>query len=156
MRIEEAGYRPGKMIWSGRILTVVTALFLLFDGVMKIVKPPQVLEASVRLGYPLSALSGVGLALLACTAIYLIPRTSLVGAVLLTGYLGGAVASNVRAGSGWFETLFPVLFAALVWAGAGLRDRRVRDLLTGRGTAPAAEPLSATEQRVRSGAARTA
>jgi hypothetical protein len=120
--------------WSGRVLVVLTALFMLLDGVMKIVKPPQVLEASVRLAYPVSALSGIGIALIACTLIYLIPRTSMLGAVLLTGYLGGAVASNVRAGSGWFETIFPVLFAVLVWAGLGLRDRRLQTLLTAKNT----------------------
>jgi DoxX-like family len=119
-----------KMIWSGRVLIGLTALFMLFDGVMKIVKPPQVLQANVRLAYPVSALAGIGIALIACTLIYLIPRTSMLGAVLLTGYLGGAVASNVRAGSGWFETIFPALFAVLVWAGLGLRDRRLQTLLT--------------------------
>jgi hypothetical protein len=124
-----------KMIWAGRILTVLTALFMLLDGVMKIVKPPQVLEANARLAYPLSALSGIGIALIACTLIYLIPRTSIPGAILLTGYLGGAAASNVRAGSGWFETIFPMLFAALVWVGLVLRDRRLRALLLGRETA---------------------
>lgn len=125
----EANQGSGKMIWSGRILTILAALFMLLDGVMKIVKPPQVLEANARLAFPLSALSGIGIALIVCTLIYLIPRTSILGAVLLTGYLGGAVAINVRAGSGWFETIFPVLFAALVWAGLWLRDRRLRNLL---------------------------
>ena len=134
MRAIETGHRPRRMLWSGRVLVVFTALFMLFDGVMKIVKPPQVLEANLRLAYPLSTLSGVGLALIACTLIYLIPRTSILGAVLLTGYLGGAVASNVRAGSGWFETLFPMLFAVLVWGGVGLRDRRLRSLLTDKET----------------------
>src|ERR1700723_3566371 len=95
----EAGEGSGKMIWAGRILTVLTALFMLLDGVMKIVKPPQVLQANVRLAYPISTLSGVGVALIVRTLIYLIPRTSILGAVLLTGYLGGALASNVRAGS---------------------------------------------------------
>ena len=115
-----------KMIWTGRILTVLASLFLLLDGVMKIVKPVQVLEATARLGYPVTTLTGIGVTLIACTLIYLIPRTSIVGAVLLTGYLGGAVASNVRAGSGWFETIFPTLIAALVWGGIWLRDRRLR------------------------------
>lgn len=124
-----------KMVWAGRILIVLTALFMLLDGVMKIVKPLQVLEANVRLAYPVSALSGIGMALIACTVIYLIPGTSVLGAVLLTGYLGGAVASNVRAGSGWFETIFPMLFAILVWSGLVLRDRRLRALLRGRETA---------------------
>jgi hypothetical protein len=135
MRPTESGEDSRKMIWTGRILTVLTALFMLLDGVMKIVKPSQVLEANVRLEYPLSALSGIGIALIACTLIYLIPRTSIPGAILLTGYLGGAVASNVRAGSGWFETIFPMLFAALVWGGLMLRDRRLRALLLGRETA---------------------
>jgi DoxX-like protein len=132
MCAKEAGEDSRKRIWTGRILTLLTALFMLFDGAMKIVKPPQVLEATVRLAYPLSALSGIGIALIACTLIHLIPRTSALGAVLLTGYLGGAVASNVRAGSGWFETIFPMLFAAVVWCGLGLRDRRLRNLLIGK------------------------
>ncbi|MGC1462827.1 MAG: DoxX family protein [Terracidiphilus sp.] len=122
------------MIWSGRILTILAALFMLLDGAMKIVKPPQVLEANARLAYPLSALSGIGIALIVCTLIYLIPRTSILGAVLLTGYLGGAVASNVRAGSGWFETIFPMLFAAMIWCGLCLRNRRLRSLLIGQET----------------------
>jgi hypothetical protein len=125
-----------KMIWTGRILSVLTSLFMLLDGVMKIVKPVQVLEATARLGYPVSALTGIGVALIACTLIYIIPGTSLLGAILLTGYLGGAVASNVRAGSGWFETIFPALIAALVWGGIWLRDRRLRNLLMN--AAPAA------------------
>lgn len=124
-----------KMIWAGRIFIALTALFMLLDGVMKIVKPLQVLEANVRLAYPVSALSGIGMALIACIVIYLIPGTSVLGAVLLTGYLGGAVASNVRAGSGWFETIFPMLFAILVWSGLVLRDRRLRAFLRGRETA---------------------
>ena len=73
MRATEAGKDSRKMVWAGRTLAVLTALFMMLDGVMKIVKPPQVLEANVRLGYPLSTLSGIGIALLACTLIYLIP-----------------------------------------------------------------------------------
>jgi hypothetical protein len=100
-------------------------LFMLMDGIMKLVKPVSVLEANDRLGYPVSTLSGIGLVLIACTVIYVVPRTSVLGAILLTGYLGGAVASQVRAGSGWFETVFPVLFGTLLWAGLWLRDHRV-------------------------------
>ncbi len=129
MRVTETSGGSKQMMLAGRILTVLTALFMLMDGVMKIVKPAQVLEANVRLAYPVSTLSGIGIALIVCTVIYLIPRTAILGAVLLTGYLGGAVASNVRAGSGLFETIFPVLFAALVWAGPWLRDRRLRSLV---------------------------
>jgi len=118
-----------KMIWTGQIITVLTSLFMLLDGVMKIVKPVQVLEATARLGYPVTTLTGIGVTLIACTLVYIIPRTSILGAILLTGYLGGAVASNVRAGSGWFETIFPALLAALVWGGIWLRDRRLRTFL---------------------------
>ena len=128
----EAGEGSRKMIWAGRILTALTAVFMLLDGVMKIVKPSQVLQANVRLAYPISTLSGIGIALIVCTLIYLLPRTSVLGAVLLTGYLGGALASNIRAGSGGFETIFPMLFAALVWGGLGLRDRRLWSMLIGK------------------------
>jgi hypothetical protein len=127
-----AGQSSGKMMWPGRALTVLTALFMLLDGVMKIVKPPQVLEATARLAYPAPALSGIGILLIVCTLVYLTPRTAMVGAILLTGYLGGAVASNVRAGSGWFETLFPALFAVLIWGGLALRNRQLWALLIGR------------------------
>ena len=129
-----SGKDSRKTIWAGRIFPALAAMFMLFDGVMKIVKPPQVLQANVRLAYPISTLSGIGIALIVCTLIYLIPRTSILGTVLLTGYLGGALASNVRAGSGCFETIFPMLFAALVWGGLGLRDRRLWSLLIGKET----------------------
>jgi hypothetical protein len=118
----------------GRILTVLAALFMLMDGIMKLVKPAAVLEANVRLGYPISTLSGIGLVLIACSVLYVIPRTSLFGALLLTGYFGGAVASNVRAGSGWFETMFPALFAVLVWGGLWLREQRLQNLLSNKHT----------------------
>jgi hypothetical protein len=118
-----------RMIWTGRILTVLSSLFLLLDGVMKILKPVPVLEATARLGYPVTTLTGIGVTLIACTSLSVLPRTSILGAILLTGYLGGAVASNVRAGSAWFETIFPLLIAALIWGGIWLRDRRLRNLL---------------------------
>ena len=130
MKVTKTDGDSRKIIWAGWILTALTALFMLLDGVMKVVKPAQVLEANARLAYPVSTLTGIGIALIACTLIYIIPRTSILGAILLTGYLGGAVASNVRAGSGWFETIFPTLFAALVWGGLWLRDRRLRNLLS--------------------------
>lgn len=118
-----------KMIWTGRILSVLSALFLLFDGAMKLVKPAPVVEATSRLGFPESALTGVGLVLLAGTILYLIPRTAVLGAIVLTGYLGGAVATQVRAGSGAFETLFPAIFGALVWGGLFFQDSRLRALI---------------------------
>ena len=118
-----------KMIWTGRILSGLSALFLLFDGAMKLVKPAPVVEATSRLGFPESALTGVGIVLLACTILYLIPRTAVLGAILLIGYLGGAVAIQVRAGSSAFETLFPAIFGALVWTGLFLQDGRLRALI---------------------------
>ena len=119
-----------KMIWTGRILSCVAVLFLLMDGVMKLFKPEVVVKATLQLGYPEADIVGIGILLLACTLLYVLPRTSILGAVLLTGYLGGAVASQVRIGAGWFNVAFAAMFGALVWTGLWLRDIRVRNLLT--------------------------
>jgi len=118
-----------RMLWAGRILSGLPALFLLLDGAMKLVKPRFVVDATVQLGYPESVILGLGIVLLACTALYLIPRTSVLGAILLTGYLGGATASHVRAGDPIFTILFPVIFGVLIWGGLLLRDVRLRALL---------------------------
>lgn len=125
---ETAGNSKG-MIWTGWILTILSVLFMLMDGIMKLFKPAFVVEATVKLGYPESTIVGIGIALTISTLIYVIPRTSVLGAILLTGYLGGAVASNVRAGTGAFNVIFPVVFAVLIWGGLWLRDRRLRNLL---------------------------
>lgn len=117
------------MIWAGRIITALAALFFLVDAVMKLFKPPVVVEATVKLGYPESTIIGMGVVLLASTILYLIPRTAVLGAILLTGYLGGAVATHVRVGEGAFPVLFPVIFGALVWLGLYLRDERLRALI---------------------------
>src|SRR5437764_11651431 len=122
-----------RMLWAGRILSGLPALFLLFDGAMKLVKPRFVVDATVQLGYPESVILGLGIVLLACTALYLIPRTSVLGAILLTGYLGGAVATHVRLWEGWFPVLFPVIFGAVLWFGLYLRDARLRALVPMRG-----------------------
>ena len=121
------------MLWTGRILSTLVVLFLLLDGVMKLIKPAPVMQATARLGFPESAITGIGIVLLACTILYVIPRTAILGAVLLTGYLGGAVATQVRAGSPTFETLFPVIIGVLVWGGLFLRDGRLRSLFPLRG-----------------------
>jgi hypothetical protein len=118
-----------KRLWSGRILSGLVLAFLLMDSIMKLFKPVFVVEATVRLGFPESTIVPIGAVLLACTALYMIPRTSLFGALLLTGYLGGAVAANVRAQQGLFNMSFPVIFAILAWAGLWLRDRRLELLL---------------------------
>jgi len=115
-------------LWSGRILTGLVVLFLLFDGITKVVKERHVLQAAADLGYSANLIAGIGVLLLACTAVYVIPRTAVLGAVLLTGYLGGAVEANVRAGHPLFECIFPVIFGVLVWAGLFLREPRLGDL----------------------------
>lgn len=118
-----------KRLWTGRILTGLSGAFFIFDAVMKLFKPPFVVQATLQLGYPESAIVGIGVALLASTLLYLLPRTSILGAVLLTGYLGGAVASNVRAQQPLFNVVFPVIFACIAWGGLWLRDARLGELL---------------------------
>lgn len=117
------------MLWTGRILSGLPALFLLLDGAMKLFKPSFVVEGTVKLGYAESVIIPLGIVLLASTILYLIPRTAVLGAILLTGYLGGAVNTHVRAGEGWFSILFPVFFGVLLWGGLYLRDVRLRALL---------------------------
>ena len=116
-------------LWAGRIVGGLPALFLLVDAIMKFVKPKPVVAETVRLGYPESVIIGLGVVLLASTLLYLIPKTSILGAILLTGYLGGAVATHVRVGDGWFPILFPVVFGVLLWAGLWLRDDRLQKLI---------------------------
>jgi len=118
-----------KRLWAGRIMSALPALFLLVDGAMKLVKPEVVVKSTVELGYAEAVILPLGVVLLTCTILYLIPRTAVLGAILLTGYLGGAVATHVRAGNGPFEILFPVVFGALLWGGLVLRDARLRGLL---------------------------
>ena len=116
-------------LWSARILTALVALFLLFDAVGHIAKPAPVVDAFARLGYPLSASLGIGIVELVCLVVYVIPRTEVLGAVLLTGVLGGAVATHLRVGSPLFEAyIFPLLVGLLVWGGIWLRDVRLRAL----------------------------
>jgi hypothetical protein len=120
---------PTPLLWAGRVMSALPALFLLLDAIMKFVKPEPVVKATVELGYPESVILGLGIVLLACTVLYLIPRTAILGAILLTGYLGGAVASHLRAGDGLFPITFPVVFGALLWGGICLRDERLRSLI---------------------------
>jgi len=116
-------------LWAGRILSALPALFLLLDGIMKVVKPAFVVEATVQLGYPESVIVALGVVLVACTILYLVPRTDVLGAILLTGYLGGAVATHVRVGGPLFSILMPVILGAMLWGGLYLRDERVRSLV---------------------------
>jgi hypothetical protein len=115
--------------WIGRVLSSLAVVFLLFDATAKLVKAPPVLQAAAQLGFQEASMVRIGMLLLVCTLMYVIPRTRLVGAVLLTGYLGGAIAAHVRVGNPTFETLFPLIVASTVWAGLVLRDGRVRALI---------------------------
>ena len=106
---------------ASHVLTVLTILFMLFDALGKFAKPVQVVDAFTRLGIPIALSTSIGILLLACTVLYAIPRTAVLGAVLMTGYLGGAVAIQMRAGSPGFETVFPVILGVLAWGGVFLR-----------------------------------
>jgi hypothetical protein len=117
-----------RQIWTGRVLSGLVSAFFVMDGVMKLLKPAPVVRATLQLGFPESAIVGIGIVLLVCTVLYLLPRTSTLGAVLLTGYLGGAVASQIRVSAPWFNILFAVVFGCVVWAGLYLRDSRLRSI----------------------------
>lgn len=114
---------------AGRIISALVVLFLVFDGVTKVLQAGFVIEASGQLGIPASVVPGLGIVLLICTAAYVIPRTSVLGAILLTGYLGGAAATHVRLGGPIFNVVFAVGFGVLVWLGLFLRDERLRALI---------------------------
>ena len=117
------------MLWTGRIISILPALFLLMDGVMKLFKPALVVEATVKLGYSENVIVPLGIVLTGCTILYLIPRTAVLGAILLTGYLGGAIATHVRVGEGLFSISLPLIFGVLLWGGLYLRDNRLRKLI---------------------------
>jgi len=123
------------MLWTGRVVSTLSILFFLMDAVMKFVTPapPQVVEAMSKLGYPVSVTFGLGIVLLISTILYAVPRTAVLGAILLTGYLGGACSTHVRVQDGAFNTLFPVVFGLILWGGLYLRDSRVRALIPLRG-----------------------
>jgi hypothetical protein len=119
-----------KQIWAGRVLSTLAVLFLLFDAIGKLLRPAAVVQGTAQLGWPASLLVPLGIIQVVCLILYLIPRTSVLGAILWTGYLGGAVATHVRIGQPLFtHILFPTYIAALLWGGLWLRDRRLRALL---------------------------
>ncbi len=121
---------PKKWPWAGYIISGLMALFFLMDAVGKFIRPQAVVTATVELGYPESLILPIGIILLVCTILYLIPQTAVLGAILLTGYLGGAVATHVRIGNPLFtHILMPVFFGILVWLGLYLRDKRLRELI---------------------------
>ena len=119
-----------KMAWAGRIMSGLATLFLLLDVVMKVIRVRVAVEGTVQAGYPESTVVGIGVSLLVSTLLYALPRTSVLGAILVTGYLGGAVATNVRMSAPLFSyILTPVYVGVLVWGGLYLRDERVRALI---------------------------
>jgi len=119
-----------KASWTGRVLSALAVAFLLFDSVIKVLKLPPAVEGTTQLGYPEHVVVGMGIVELVCLALYVIPRTSVLGAIVFTGYLGGAIATHVRVGSPLFtHTLFPIYVAALIWGGLFLRDARLRTLI---------------------------
>lgn len=119
--------------WGGWVVGGLPALMLLLDAVMKFVKPAEVVKATTDLGFSEAVIVPLGAVLLVSTLLYLVPRTAVLGAILLTGYLGGAVATHVHAGHGAFEVLFPTVFGALLWLGLVLRDDRVCAAVFSRG-----------------------
>jgi hypothetical protein len=122
-----------RQLVAGRVLSTIAALFLFLDGLAKLLRLQPVLDGTAQLGYPTSVVFGLGLTLLLCVLAYIVPSTSVIGALLLTGYLGGAVATHVRVGNPLFShVLFPTYVAALLWGGLALRDPRLRALLTAR------------------------
>jgi hypothetical protein len=116
-------------VWAARIISGLPVLFLLVDGAAKLFKPAPVVEATVRLGYSESTIIPIGVVLIICTIVYLIPKTSVLGAILLTGYLGGAVATHVRVAEGLFPIIFPFIFGLLLWLGLYLRNATLRRLV---------------------------
>jgi len=116
-------------LWAARIISGLVALFLLVDGGMKLVKPAFVVEETMRLGYPERVIFPIGVVLIVCTILYLIPRTAVLGAILLTAYLGGAVATHVRAGEPVFSIVFAIVFGVLLWLGLYLRNPTLRLLV---------------------------
>ncbi|HEU4695316.1 MAG TPA: DoxX family protein [Vicinamibacterales bacterium] len=122
--------RTNKTFLIGSILTGLVSAFLAFDVVLKVLQLAPAVETTTQLGYPVETILWIGVIELVFLVLYLVPRTSILGAVLLTGYLGGAIATHVRVGSPLLGyTFFPIYVAAMVWGGIYLRDARLRTLL---------------------------
>ena len=115
--------------WTGRVISGLIVLFMLFDGITKMMKVPQVMAATAQIQYPPNLIPLTGAIALICTILYAIPRTSIFGAILLTGYLGGAVVIQLRVSNPVFETVFPIIFAVLAWGALYLREPRLRALI---------------------------
>ena len=123
---------PRVISWTARSLSTLVILFIVFDGVIHVLRPAVVVEAFAQLGYPLGVAVPIGILELAFTALYAIRRTAALGALFLTAYFGGAIASQLRIGAGAFPVVFPVILVALLWGGLALRDSRLRALVSSR------------------------
>lgn len=124
------GPNSNKRVWAGRIVSALPVLFLLFDGTIHIMRIPAVVAGFAQAGFPISTAVPLGIIEIVCIILYVIPRTSVLGAILLTGYLGGAVATNVRQQLPMLGyVLAPVYVAVFIWGGLWLRDNRVRSLI---------------------------
>jgi len=127
-RIEKSKYRRSPI--AGVVCIALAALFLTFDSVLKVLSLRPAVEGTIALGYPVELVQWIGIAELVCLVVYLVPRTSVLGGLLLTGYLGGAVATHVRISSPLAtHVLFPIYVAMVLWLGLYLRDQRLRQLL---------------------------
>jgi hypothetical protein len=132
--VSQATVEPGtigkKSLWTGRILSGFVTAFLIFDAVIHLLRPAPVVEAFARLHLSLSLAVDLGVIELVCIALYALPRTSILGAIFLTGYLGGAIAIQLTTSNSLFgEILFPVYVSAILWGGLYLRDERLRALV---------------------------
>lgn len=114
------------LLWTGRILSILGVLFMLFDAVGHLFKPAPVVQAFAQLGIPLHLAATLGIIQLICIILYVIPQTAVLGAVLLTGYLGGAISIHMRVGNPIFECIFPLLIGIIFWAGLLLREPYLR------------------------------
>ena len=117
---------PPAMLWTGRVLSALPALMLIMSGVMKILKPAMVVEGFTKSGFNPDVLVGLGIVELSCTILYLVPQTAVLGAILLTGYMGGAIATHLRLGEPY---IVQTVFGVVLWLGLFLRDARLRTLI---------------------------
>ena len=133
MHSEALSTQPSKTtVWTGRILFAFAVLFMIFDGVIHVAKPAVVTQAFAQLGVPVQLSLTIGVIELVCVALLLVRRTLFVGGLLLTAYLGGATAIQVRAGAGAFPVIFPAIIGSVMWGALLLKDRRIRALVTGK------------------------
>src|SRR5690349_15836188 len=123
----QAANSSNKTVWAGRVISGLIVLFMLFDATVKLLRLPAATEGTVHLGYPASLVLPIGIVALGCVVLYAIPRTAVLGAILLTGYFGGATATQVRVQDMWF--VMPIILGILAWAGLYLRDEGLRALI---------------------------